>query len=122
MLKIFNMGQSLNEKKRFRESYMKHENISHKEKMFKDHKKGFKTRPVINGSGSFSPGGGELYSLVFSGIAALKDGKKSVSSTEEMIRTLEDINEMVKENKGTLTHAYTKLNFNTDKKKTSKIH
>merc|ERR1711954_633039 len=61
-------------------------------------KKGFKTRPVINGSGSFSAGGGELYSLVLSGIAALKDGKKSVSSTEEMMRTLEDINKMVKEN------------------------
>ena len=98
MLKIFNMGRSMKEKKRFRESYMKHGNIRHKEDLYKDHKKGYKTRPVINGSGSFSAGGGELYSLILSGIAALKDGKKSVSSTEEMMRTLEDINEMVKEN------------------------
>ena len=98
MLKIFNMGCSRKGKKRFRESYMKHENSSHKEDLYKDHKKGYKTRPVINGSGSFSAGGGELYSLILSGIAALKDGKKSVSSTEEMMRTLEDINEMVKEN------------------------
>ena len=98
MLKIFNMGRNMKEKKRFRESYMKHGNISHKEDLYKDHKKGYKTRPVINGSGSFSAGGGELYSLILSGIAALKDGKKSVSSTEEMMRTLEDINEMVKEN------------------------
>merc|ERR1711954_450128 len=98
MLKIFNMGRNMKEKKRFRESYMKHGNISHKEDLYKDHKKGYKTRPVINGSGSFSAGGGELYSLILSGIAALRDGKKSVSSTEEMMRTLEDINEMVKEN------------------------
>ena len=77
---------------------MKHKNISHKEDQYKDHKNGFKTRPVINGSGSFSAGGGVLYSLVLSGIAALKGGKKSVSSTEEMMRTVEDINEMVKEN------------------------
>merc|ERR1711954_634915 len=98
MLKIFNMGRNMKEKKRFRESYMKHGNISHKEDLYKDHKKGYKTRPVINGSGSFSAGGGELYSLILSGIAALKDGKKSVSSTEEMMRTLEDINKMVKEN------------------------
>merc|ERR1711954_444673 len=61
-------------------------------------KKGYKTRPVINGSGSFSAGGGELYSLILSGIAALKDGKKSGSSTEKMMRTVEDINKMVKEN------------------------
>ena len=78
----------MKEKKRFRESYMKHGNISHKEDLFKDHKKGYKTRPVINGSGSFSAGGGELYSLILSGIAALKDGKKSVSSTEEMMKAV----------------------------------
>ena len=60
MLKIFNMGRNVKEKKRFRESYMKHGNISHKEDLFKDHKKGYKTRPVINGSGSFSAGGEEL--------------------------------------------------------------
>merc|ERR1711954_8714 len=98
MLKIFNMGRSMKEKKRFRESNMKHGNISHKEDLYKDHKKGFKTRPVINGSGSFSAAGGELYSLLLSGISALKDGWKSVSSTEEMMRTVEDINDMVKEN------------------------
>ena len=72
MLKILNMGQSVREKKRFRESYMNHKNISHKEDLYKDHKKGFKTRPVINGSGAFSAGGGELYSLALTGIAALK--------------------------------------------------
>ena len=72
MLKIFNMGQSVMEKKRFRESYMNHKNISHKEDLYKDHKKGFKTQPVINGSGAFSAGGGELYSLALTGIAALK--------------------------------------------------
>ena len=66
---------------------------------YKDHKKGHKTRPVINGSGAFSAGGGELYSLVLTGITALKEGKKSVSSTEEMMRAVESINEMVKENK-----------------------
>ena len=60
MLKIFNMGQNMKEKKRFRESYMKHENISHKEDLYKDHKKGFKTRPVINGSGACSSGRGRL--------------------------------------------------------------
>ena len=97
MLKIFNMGRSMKEK-RFRESYMKHKNISHKEDLFRDHKKGYKTCPEINGSGSFSAGGGELYSLVLSGIAALKDGKKSVSSTEEMMRTVDDVNDLIKEN------------------------
>ena len=75
MLKIFNMGRSMKEKKRFRESYMKQENISHKEDLFKDHKKGLKTRPVINGSGSLSAGGGILYSLILSGIAALKEAR-----------------------------------------------
>ena len=43
MLKIFNMGQSVREKKRFRESYKNHKNISHKEDLYKDHKKGLKT-------------------------------------------------------------------------------
>merc|ERR1711954_84279 len=99
LLKIFNMGQNMKEKKRFRESYMNHENISHKEDLYKDHKKGNKTRPVINGSGAFSAGGGELYSLVLTSITALKEDKKSVSSTEEMMRAVESINEMVKENK-----------------------
>merc|ERR1711954_185841 len=75
LLKIFNMGRDMKEKKRFRESYMNHENISHKEDLYKDHKKGNKTRPVINGSGAFSAGGGELYSLVLTGIVALKEGK-----------------------------------------------
>ena len=51
---------------------MNHKNISHKEDLYKDHKKGFKTQPVINGSGAFSAGGGELYSLALTGIAALK--------------------------------------------------
>ena len=69
---VKNMGQSVREKKRFRESYMNHENIRHKEDLFKDHKKGFKTYPVINSSGAFSAGGGELYSLALTGIAALK--------------------------------------------------
>ena len=78
MLKIFNMGQCVKEKKRFRESYMHHENISHKN--------GFKIRPVINGSGAFSAGGGKLYSLDKNGIAAFTEGKKSVSSTEEMMK------------------------------------
>merc|ERR1711954_178338 len=32
------------------------------------------------------------------GIAALKDGKKSVTSTEEMMRALERMNDMVREN------------------------
>ena len=57
-----------------------------------------KTRPVINKLRVFSAGGEELYSLVLTGIAALKEGKNSFSSTEEMMRTVEDINEMVKEN------------------------
>ena len=43
LLKIFNMGKNEKEMKRFRESYMKHENISHTEDWFKDHKKGLKT-------------------------------------------------------------------------------
>ena len=51
---------------------------------------------MINGSEAFSAGGGELYSLALTGIAALKEGKKLVSSTEEMMRTVEDINKMVK--------------------------
>ena len=38
LLKTFNMGKNEKEKKRFRESYMNHENISHKEDLFKDHK------------------------------------------------------------------------------------
>merc|ERR1711954_25971 len=99
LLKIFNMGQNMKEMKCFRESYLNHENISHKEDLYKDHKKGHKTRPVINGSGAFSAGGGELYCLVLTGITALKEGKKSVSSTKEMMRAVESINEMVKENK-----------------------
>ena len=51
---------------------MNHKNISHKEDLYKDHKKGFKTQPVISGSRAFSAGGGELYSLALTGIAALK--------------------------------------------------
>ena len=47
----------------------------------------------------FSAGGGELYSLVLTGITALKEGMNSVSSTEEMMRAVESINEMVKEKK-----------------------
>ena len=43
LLKIFNSGKNEKEKKRFREAYMNHENISHKEDLFKDHKKGLKT-------------------------------------------------------------------------------
>ena len=71
LLKIFNIGKNEKEKKRFREAYLNHENISHKEELFKDHKKGLKTRPVINGSGAFSAGGGELYSMTLAGIAYL---------------------------------------------------
>ena len=64
LLKIFNMGQNMKEKKRFRESYMNHEKSSHKDDIFKDHKKGLKIQPVINGSGVFPARGGELYSVV----------------------------------------------------------
>ena len=99
MLKIFIIRQSAREKKRFRESYMNHKNISHKEDFYKDNKKGFKTRPVINGSGSFSAGGVELYSLALTGIAALKERKKLVASTEEIMGAVKDINKMVKENR-----------------------
>ena len=52
---------------------------------------------MINGSGAFFPGGGELYSMALTGIATLNEGKKSVSSTEEMMRAVERMNEMVKE-------------------------
>ena len=45
MLKIFNLGQDPKQKQRFRESYLNNQNISHKEDLFKDHKKGLKTRP-----------------------------------------------------------------------------
>ena len=57
MLKIFNLGQDPKQKQRFRELYLNNQNISHKEDLFKDHKKGLKTRPVINGTGSFMAGG-----------------------------------------------------------------
>ena len=88
MLKIFNLGQDPKQKQRFRESYLNNQNISHKEDLFKDHKKGLKTRPVINGTGSFMAGGGELYSMTLAGIATLKDGKKSVTSKEELMRAV----------------------------------
>merc|ERR1711954_471406 len=52
MLKIFNMGRSMKEKKRFWESYMKHGNISHKEDLFKDHKN-------INSSGFMNNNSGD---------------------------------------------------------------
>ena len=73
MLKIFNLGQVPKQKRKFRESYLNNQNISHQEDLFKDHKKGLKTRPVINETGSFSAGGGELYSMTLAGIATLKD-------------------------------------------------
>ena len=38
-------------------------------------------------------------STALTGIAALKEGKKLVSSTEEMMLTVKDMNEMVKENR-----------------------
>merc|ERR1712081_105570 len=98
MPKIFNLGQDPKQKQRFRESYLNNQNISHKEDLFKDHKKGLKTRPVINGTGSFMAGGGELYSMTLAGIAALKDGKKSVTSTEEFMQVVERINEILEEN------------------------
>ena len=71
---------------------MNNQNISHKEDLFKDHKKGLKTRPVINGTGSFLAGGGEIYSMTLAGIATLRDGKKSVTSTEELMKAVERIN------------------------------
>ena len=75
LLKIFNMGHKMKEKKRFSKSYKDHEIISHTEDLFKDHKKGLKTQPVINGSGAFSTRGGELYSMALTGFAALKERK-----------------------------------------------
>merc|ERR1711954_425611 len=78
MLKIFNLGQDSKQKQRFRESYLNNQNISYKEDLLKDHKKGLKSRPVINGTGSFMAGGGELYSMTLAGIATLKDGKKKL--------------------------------------------
>ena len=96
ILKIINLGQNPKQKQRFRESYLSNQIISHKEDLFK---KGLKTRPVINGTGSFLAGGGELYSMTLAGIATLKDGKKRVTSTEELMRAVERINEMVKEHK-----------------------
>ena len=79
--------------------YLNNENISRKEDLSKDRKKGLKTRPVINGHGFFLAGGGELYSTTLACIATLKDGKKSLTSTEELMRAVERVNKMVRENK-----------------------
>ena len=54
---------------------------------------------MINGCGAFSARGGELYSMTVVGIASLNEGKKSITSTKEIMRAVERINEMVKENK-----------------------
>ena len=37
--------------------------------------------------------------MTLAGIASLKEGKKSITSTEELMRALERFNEMVKDNK-----------------------
>ena len=96
MLKIFNLGQDPKQKQIFRELYLNNQNISQKEDLFKDHKKGLKTRPVINGMGSFMAGGGELYSMTLAGLVTLKDCEKSVMSNEKLMRAVERRKEMVK--------------------------
>ena len=100
MIKIFNVGGSEKERSRHRETSLNQQGIVPVELLIKDHKKPdenclLKTRPVANGSASSSSGASEIWSVIMDGIIETKPGKKSVTSSEEMLRMIMRINDMV---------------------------
>ena len=100
LITFFDVGCSEKEKTRYRENSLKQQNIAPVELLIRDHKKPdengkLKTCPVANGSAFSRSDACEILIVIIDGIIKNKTMQIYVTSSEEMMRTISRIKDMV---------------------------
>ena len=100
LITFFDVGCSEKEKTRYRENSLKQQNIAPVELLIRDHKKPdengkLKTCPVANGSAFSRSGAFEILSVIIDDTIKNKTMQIYVTSSEEMMRTISRIKDMV---------------------------
>ena len=100
LITFFDVGCSEKEKTRYRENSLKQQNIAPVELLIRDHKKPdengkLKTCPVANGSAFSRSDACEIMIVIIDGIIKNKTMPIYVTSSEEMMRTISRIKDMV---------------------------
>ena len=100
LITFFYVGCSEKEKTRYRENSLKQQNIAPVELLIRDHKKPdengkLKTCPVANGSAFSRSDACEILIVIIDGIITNKTMQIYVTSSEQMMRTILRIKDMV---------------------------
>ena len=100
LITFFDVGCSEKENTRYRKNSLKQQNIAPVELLIRDHKKPdengeLKTCPIANGSAFSRSGACEILSVIIDGIIKNKTMQIYVTSSEEMMRTISRIKDMV---------------------------